>query len=110
VYFGRDWPPQGPSESRVLGLDFVNDMDQGETLLSSTWDVLVIIGVDANPKILQGPSITAVPKDSSLKTGTIQRVGNTKPGVTYRLRAVVITSRGNVLDGWSHVRGIGSAT
>jgi hypothetical protein len=94
----------------VLGLDFINDIGDGETLLSSTWDVLVVAGVDPNAKVLQGPSITAVPKDGSLKTGTIQRVGGVLPGVTYRLRAQVITNRGNVVSGWSHVRGIGSAT
>lgn len=111
MYCGREFSPLEPSESKVVGLDFVNDMNENETLLSSSWDVWVVAGVDLrNTTILQGPSVEVVPKDGSLKTGTIQRIGNPLPGVTYRLRANVVTARGNVLNLWSHVRGITSRT
>jgi len=95
----------------VLGLDFVNDVDTGEVLMSSTWDVLVVAGVDLrNISVLQGPCIEVVPIDGSLKTATIQRVGNLLPGVTYRVRAEVVTTRGNVRSLWSHIRGVPSTT
>jgi len=111
VYCGRDFSPQETDESEVLGLDFVNDVDTGETLMSSAWDIAVVAGVDPNPvPHLQGPSVEVVPIGSALKTGTIQRIGNLVPGVTYRVRAEVVTTRGNVRSLWSHIRGIGSQT
>jgi len=95
----------------VLGLDFVNDVDSGEVLMSSTWDIAVVAGVDANPvPHLQGPCIEVVPIGSGFKTATIQRVGNLLPGVTYRVRAEVVTTRGNVRSLWSHIRGVPSTT
>jgi len=110
VYFGRDFSPLETPESRVVGLDFVNDINKGDTLLSSTWDVLVVAGVDPSPMVLQGPSVEVIPRDSDLKTVTIQRVGGCLPGVRYRLRAQVTTSLGNTVSGWSHIQGIGSNT
>jgi hypothetical protein len=111
MYCGRDYSPQENGESEVLGLDFVNDIDHDEVLISSVWDISVIAGVDANPTAhLQGPSVVIVPKDGSVKTGTIQRVGGIVPGVTYRVRAQVITTRGNIRSLWSHIRGVTSNT
>jgi hypothetical protein len=94
----------------VLGLDFVNDVDHDEILMSSVWDMAVTAGVDPNPNHLQGYSIEVVPLGSELKTGTIQRVGSLVPGVTYRVRAVVTTTLGNTRSLWSHIRGVAAVT
>jgi hypothetical protein len=91
-------------------LDFVNDVDRDETLISSVWDFSVVAGVDPSPDHREGPCIEIVPKDSSVKTGTIQRVGGLLPGVTYRVRAEVVTTHGNVRSLWSHIRGVTSNT
>src|SRR5262249_31660218 len=105
MYCGRDFSPQEHDESEVLGLDFVNDLDANETLLTSTWQMSVVVGVDPKPDHREGPSTEVVPLGSSLKTGTIQRVGGLTPGVTYLLRAVVVTTTGNTRSLWSHIRG-----
>jgi|SRR5215472_5241499 len=109
MYVGRDFSPQDKDESEVLGLDFVNDVDQDEVLMASSWSIFVVAGVDANPaQHLQGPSVEVVPKDGSVKTGTIQRFGGALSGVTYKVKASVITTRGNVRSLWSHIRGVGT--
>ena len=38
--------PRSGSRSEVLGLDFVNDLEPDETLISSAWTIAVISGVD----------------------------------------------------------------
>ena len=39
MYCGRDYSPQERNESEVIGLDFVNDLQAGETLISSAWTI-----------------------------------------------------------------------
>jgi hypothetical protein len=70
----------------------------------------VVSGVDPQPNHLQGPSIVVVPLYSAIKTATIQRVGGLLPGVNYRVRALCITTRGNVRSLWSHIQGVTSNT
>jgi len=109
MYCGRDFSPQENGESEVLGLDLVYDLNDGEYLMSSFWDILVVAGVDANPQQhLQGPCIEVVPRDGVLKTASIQRVGGLLPGVTYRVRANATTTWGNLRNLFSHIRGIGA--
>ena len=110
MYAGRDFSPQEHDESEMLGLDFVNDLDSTETLTSSVWQITVAAGVDPTPDHRQGPSLEVVPPGSSLKTGTVQRIGGLLPGVTYVVRAVVITSTGNTRSLWSHIRGVAAVT
>ena len=107
MFAGRDFSPQENDESEVLELDFVNDMDSGETVTSSIWTLIVVAGIDPNPNShLEGPSMPAVPKDGSLQTATIQRVGGILPGVTYVTHAQVVTSLGNTRNLYSHIRGV----
>ena len=107
MYCGRDYSPQERNESEVIGLDFVNDLQAGETLISSAWAIAVISGVDTDPgDHLSGPAKVVTPTFGTLKTATIQRIGGILPGVTYRVKAIAITTLGNTLTLWSHIRGI----
>lgn len=107
MYVGLDFSPQWNGESEVLGLDFVNDLEHGEQLISSTWTIAVTQGADPNPKIhLEGTSLTVIPAGSSLKTASIQRIGGLWHNVTYAVRAAVITDQGNTRMLESHIRGI----
>jgi hypothetical protein len=107
VYVGRDYSPQERIESEVLGLDFINDLDAGETLISTAWTIAPISGVDPDPTDhLEGPSKVVTPIGGFNFTCTIQRVGGLLPGVTYRIGAVAITTLGNTRKLWSHIRGI----
>jgi len=107
VYVGKDFSPQENGESEVLGLDFVNDLDHDEFLVSSRWFVTVSLGVDPNPMIhLEGPSTEIVPAGTNMKTATITRIGGLWPDVTYAVEAVVITSVGNTRSLWSRIRGV----
>lgn len=109
MYAGRDFSPQEPEESEVFGLDFINDLDIGESLTTSSWTIQVVQGADPNPtQHLEGPPKVVVPTGGTVVTCTIQRVGGLVPDVTYRLRAIAVTSLGNVKSLWSHVRGINS--
>lgn len=111
MYVGRDFSPQEYDESEVIGLDFVNDVEEGETLISSVWTIGVASGVDADAsRCLEGPSMVIEPKGSTLKTGTFQRIGGLLPNVTYIVRARVTTSFGNTVSLWSHIRGVAPVT
>jgi len=115
LYVGQDFSPQETDESEVLGLDFVNDVDHNETLMSSQWLIQAIVGtdptLDPNPSAhLQGTSTEVVPYGGAAKTMTIQRVGGLIPGVTYVVRAEVVTTLGNTRSLWSHIRGVAAVT
>lgn len=107
MYIGRDFSPMEFNESEVFGLDFVNDLDADEQLLSSRWTMRVSQGLDNNPGVhLEGTSTEVVPLGSNLKTATIQRIGGLWPNVTYIVEAQVITDRGNTRRLWTHIRGV----
>jgi hypothetical protein len=93
-------------ESITLGLDFVNDLDDGEFLTSSTWFLTVIQGVDATPSShLSGTASLVTPAGTTRITATQQRITGLLANVTYTAEAVVITSLGNTKSLWAHVRG-----
>lgn len=107
MYLGRDFSPQEFGESEVFGMDFVNDLDMNEQLLSSAWMIVVHQGLDPNPKVhLEGTSIAVIPFGSNMKTATVQRIGGLWPNVTYKVIAVVLTDAGNTRDLWSYIRGV----
>jgi hypothetical protein len=94
------------TESDVLGLDFINDLDPDEHILVTNWVCTVVAGVDAAPQSrLFGPSFTYTTDGNAYPTAVIQRIGNLQPGVTYAMRAEVETDFGNFKDLWSHIRG-----
>jgi len=107
VYVGRDFPPAEQTESDVYGLDFINDLDVGEQIVSSTWYLTVTDGTDPNPQFhLQGPSKLYTTDDNTMPTATIQRIGGLWAGVTYKARAEVTTDFGNIKSLWSHIHGV----
>ena len=107
MYVGRDFSPQENGESEVIGLDFINDLEHNETLLSVKWTIKVTQGFDPDPVIhLEGPGIVIVPFQSNAKTGAIQRIGGLWPDVTYAVTATAVTSLGNTRSLWSHIRGV----
>jgi len=109
MYMGRDFSPQEQQESEVFGIDFVNDLEHEEQLLTSIWTIEVMQGNDPTPQLhLEGPCTEVVPFGSNLKTATIQRVGGLWPDVTYKLEATVTTNLGNTRSLWSNVRGVNS--
>jgi hypothetical protein len=107
MYIGRDFSPQENIESEVFGMDFVNDLNGDEQLLTSRWVIRVVQGDDPNPNLhLEGTSVVVVPLGSNLKTATIQRIGGLWPNVTYKVEAIALTDRGNTRNLWTHIRGV----
>jgi len=91
----------------VFGLDFINDLDPNEFLTDSSWMIEVVDGVDDDAgDHLEGTPKVVAPTGTTAITATIQRIGGLLPGVTYRVKAVVVTDQGNTKSLWSHVRGI----
>ena len=94
------------AESELRTLDFVNDLDAGETLTSATWFLTVIQGVDATPSThLSGAATLVTPAGTTRQTATQQRIAGLLPDVTYTARAVAVTSLGNTKSLWAHIQG-----
>lgn len=106
MYAGRDFSPAEQAESLILGLDFVNDLAEGESLTGTAWELVVREGVDPDPNshLIGDPQIAA-PNGTGVATATTQRIQGLLPDVTYTVRAVVATSMGNTLSLWSHIQG-----
>lgn len=103
-YYGTDFAAQGPTESRLLALDFAKLVASGETLSAATWTIAVIFGVDALPNTrLSGAAINS----GSI---TKQRVLNLLSGVRYKLSADVTTSAGNHFLYYAFVDGTDGAS
>jgi hypothetical protein len=106
MYVGRDFSPAEQAESLLYGLDFVNDLAEGESLTEATWELVVREGVDPDPNshLVDDPTLV-IPEGTDTQTATMQRIGGLLPDVTYTARAVVTTSAGNTLSLWSHIQG-----
>jgi hypothetical protein len=105
-YVGRDFSPAEQSESLIYGLDFCNDLTEGESLVGAVWEVIVREGADPDPgSHLIGAPMLVTPDGTTAQTATTQRIEGLLPDVTYTVRAVVTTSLANKLSLWSHVAG-----
>lgn len=94
------------AESEVFGLDFVNDLDVGETLIGAVWLLTVIDGVDPTPVAhLIGTPTLVTPAGTTRQTATEHRISGLLPNVKYTAQAIVSTSSGNFRSLWSHIRG-----
>lgn len=97
MYVGSDFQPSDTGESESYTFDFSNDFATSETISSATWSISVVSGTDASA------SSRLVGSPSNTSTKSSQRVTGLQDGVTYLLRAVVITSAGNTISLYSHV-------
>jgi hypothetical protein len=108
LYVGRDFYPAEPDESLVYAFDFVNDLGVGgEKLVSAVWSISITQGDD--PQVmhrLQGAPFIFTTQGNAVPTATMQRIGGLQPGVTYCVRALVITSDTDQRSLWSHIQGV----
>jgi hypothetical protein len=84
----------------------VNDLGPGEAITSATWDISVVQGSD--PLFmhrLQGNPFLFTTDDNTVPTATMQRIGGLQPGVTYCVRATVITATTDRRSLRSHIYG-----
>lgn len=110
IYCGRDFSPAEQAESEMYGFDFVNDLEEGETLSSATWSIIVLQGVDGTPTShLVGSPALFTPDGTTVQSGTEQRISGLLQDVTYGVRAQAVTSAGNTKALWSHIRGVNIA-
>lgn len=97
MYCGQDWPVMNPDETRDLSLNFQNDgfnIAGGEKITGTpTWTCAVETGTDASP----GSRLIGAPAVDATGLITTQRVSGLLDGVTYRLRALVTTTAGQLL-------------
>jgi len=97
MYVGRDFDVSDQSESEVYSLNFVNDLQSGETILSVVFALTVSEGTDADVA-------TRLDGDPGLiNTIAMQRITGLLPGVVYALQATVTTSLGNNISLWSRI-------
>ena len=99
MYAGRDFDPSDTGENETYTFDLVNDLAAtGETITSAAWTCAVVSGVDAN-------AATCVFGSATISgTQTSQRINGLKPGVVYRLQVKAVTSLGNTVSLYSHVK------
>jgi hypothetical protein len=100
MYVGRDFDPSDTGESERYTLDFVNDLQAGDTISTATWACEVAAkssGADgAAAGKIDGPAVY-------LGTKTTQRITGMTPGVTYCLTATIVSAGGDTISLWSHV-------
>lgn len=100
MYVGRDFDPSDTGESERYTLDFVNDLQAGDTIVSAAWVCEVAaksVGSDEEAASrIDGPAVY-------LGSKTTQRVTGMVPGVTYCLTATVTTALLDTVSLWSHV-------
>ena len=105
MYAGRDFDRANPTENEVYSLDFVNDLQSGETINSViSASLQVFQGVDTSPNshLSGNPSISGTIV-SQLIGGALAPGGNLLAGVTYTIIATVNTSLNNFITLYSRV-------
>ena len=106
MYVGRDFSPAEQVENLEYGLDFVNDIPEGDSLTAATWELMVRSGVDPTPNShLVGVPTLVTPDGTTTQTATTQRISGLLPDVTYTVRVVVTTSAADTVSLWTHVQG-----
>lgn len=106
MYAGRDFSPAEQTESLIYGLDFCNDVSEGEVLTGVAWELTVREGVDPAPMShLVGAPALVTPEGTTAQTATTQRIAGLLPDVLYTAQAIATTSLGNTFSLWSHISG-----
>ena len=97
MYCGQDWDPLDVAETDIFSLNFINDLNVGEGIVSVTFSIGVTYGNDPTPsaRLIGTPGIS----------GTIvsQLISQPPaPGIIYWLSALVMTTMGRQLELWGH--------
>jgi hypothetical protein len=100
MYVGRDFDPSDAGESERYALDFVNDLQPGDSIASVIWTCEVAAKSDMPD---EGAAAHIIGAAGISGTKTTQRVSGLSPGVTYCLTAVATTTKGDTVSLWSHV-------
>jgi hypothetical protein len=100
MYVGRDFDPSDTGENERYTLDFVNDMQVGDTIASVAWTCSVAAKSENADEAAAGCISEAAIFNGSKTT---QRVSGLKSGVIYTLRADIVTTNGDTVALWSHV-------
>jgi hypothetical protein len=89
----QDFDPADDSESETFAFDFALRLNNGETVVTTSWEIKLLGGIDDNPtsRLIGAPVMVG--------TESRQRVGNLLVGCTYELTATVTTSQGDTLSG-----------
>lgn len=99
MYCGRDFDNMDAGyESDVFTIDFVNDLNAGESISSVVFSIAVMQGTDAGAatRLSGGPSI------STTKVSQAVDVRGAPSGVLYRLQATIATNQRVAISLWSH--------
>lgn len=98
MYVGQDFSIMNVGDDEVISFDFVKRISDNDSVLSASWSLTVAEGVDPDPSShLDG---------SAGVTGTkaMQRVSGLLPNVNYIIEAAALTSLGNTVSLYSHIR------
>lgn len=96
----KEFDPADITESEFFGIDFVNDIAAGDSVLGvESFTIELINGYDPNYLL----RISGAPSND----GTLAscRISNLQPGCRYRLIATVSTALGNLITLWADVLG-----
>lgn len=106
MYVGRDFDPSDTGENERYTLDFLNDIQQDDSIASVSW-TCAVAAKSENPD----PDAASCIMGTAVYEGkkTTQRVHGLKLGVTYVLTATVVTTLNDVVSLWSHVECRGPA-
>lgn len=97
MYCGQDMPTASPSDDANYTIDFINDVQEGQTVISAAPYLTVISGVDATAgnHLIGGSTI-----DGKF---VIQRIRSLNAGVIYAYGAVVVDSTGAQIDLYTRI-------
>lgn len=109
MYAQMDFDPAEVPEDELFGLDFIYDLSRlapDEQLLSATFSIGIISGVDATPaaRLVGSPYVSINPfNKTGLATMAVQRIVGLQQGVFYWVQADVVTTNANKLSLWSRI-------
>jgi hypothetical protein len=98
MYAGHDFTPSGSGEIELYSFIFTPLLAPGETIVSTGWAAAVDSGAG------DAAVASRIIGSAAIADATVSQLAGTfLPGVTYRLYASVVTSRGQSLTLWSRV-------
>jgi len=99
MHVGRNFDPADAGESERFTFDFVNDLNAGDLVTSSSWECEVASISEAS----DAAAASHVDGDAVInKTRSTQRISGLQAGVIYCLTATVETMNGDTISLWAH--------